>query len=160
MSTLAASQASAGQFREAEATQERAIAIAPKEQVVNGEKMIALYRRAIAFRDRPRTAYETPEDADLDVVKQAAVNERIGAFTGRAQRAEYVEPVGGQPPRGQQAQYVPPVKNGRYIDSNAPPESGWKNLVPKSLMGDPNATAPKQPPGPPKARLFNPKGRI
>lgn len=160
LSTLAAAQASAGQFQEAEATQERAIAIAPKEQVINGEKMIALYRREIPFRDRPMTAYEAPEDADLDQVKQAAVNERIGAFTGRAQRAEYVEPVGAQPPRGQQTQYVPPVRNGRYIDPNAPPESGWKNLLPKSLMGDPNATAPKQLPGPPKARLFGPKGRI
>ncbi len=160
LSTLAAAQASAGQFREAENMQERAIAIAPKDQLVNGEKMIALYRREIAFRDRPMTAYETPEDADLDEVKQAAVNERIGALTGRAQRAEYVEPVGGQPPRGQQTQYVPPTRNGRYVDPNVPPESGWKNLLPKSLMGDPNATAPKQPPGPPKARLFSPKGRI
>ena len=127
---------------------------------MTGEKMMALYRREIAFRDRPMTAYETPEDADLDQVKQAAVDERIGALTGRAQRAEYVEPVGAQPPRGQQTQYVPPTRNGRYVDPNAPPESGWKNLLPKSLMGDPNATAPKQPPGPPKARLFSPKGRI
>lgn len=159
LSTLAAAQASANQFREAEATQERAIALAPKDQVVNGEKMIALYRREIAFRDRPRTAYEAPEDADLDQVKQAAVNERIGAFTGRANRAEYVEPVGAPPARGQQAQYVPPVKNGRYIDPAAPPqESGWKDLIPKSLQGDPNAS--KQPPGPQKARLFGPKGRI
>jgi hypothetical protein len=160
LSTLAAAQASAGQFREAETTQERAIAIAPREQVLNGEKMIALYRREIAFRDRPITAYEAPEDADLDQVKQAAVNEKIGAFAGRAARADYVEPAGSPPARGQQAQYVPPVKNGRYVDPAAPPESGWKNLLPKSLMGEPNPNGAKQPPGPPKARLFGPKGRI
>lgn len=160
LSTLAAAQASAEQFREAEATQERAIAIAPKDQVVNGEKMMALYRREIAFRDRPITSYEAPEDADLEAAKQAAFNEKVGAFTGRASRAEYVEPVGAPPARGQQAQYVPPVKNGRYIDPAAPPESGWKNLLPKSLLGDPSSGAPQQPPGPQKARLFSPKGRI
>jgi hypothetical protein len=126
--------------------------------VLNGEKMIALYRREIAFRDRPLTSYEAPEDANLEQVKQAAVNERIGALTGRASQAQYVEPVGAQPPRGQQTQYVPPTRNGRYIDPNAPQESGWKDFLPKSLMGDPNA--PKQPPGPPRTRLFSPKGRI
>jgi tetratricopeptide (TPR) repeat protein len=161
LSTLAAAQASAAQFKQAEATQERAIAIAPKDQVVNGEKMMALYRREIAFRDRPLTAYETPEDANLEQVKQAALQEKIGAVTGRAQQAEYVEPVGAPPARGQQAQYVPPVRNGRYIDpSTMPQESGWKNLLPKSLLGQPDTNTPQQPPGPQKARLFGPKGRI
>ncbi len=160
LSTLAAAQASARQFREAQATQERAIAAAPKEQVVNGEKMMALYRREIAFRDRPITAYETPEEADLDQVKQAAVNERIGAITGRAKRADYVEPIAA-PPRGQQTQYVPPMRNGRYIDSRNPqPESGWNGLIPKSLMGNPSPSGATQPTGPQRARLFGPKGRI
>jgi tetratricopeptide (TPR) repeat protein len=51
LETLAAAQASNGLFAEAKDTQERAIAKAPREQLVAAEKRMALYQRDLAYRE-------------------------------------------------------------------------------------------------------------
>jgi len=76
LSTLAAAQASAGMFSEAQETQEQAIAAAAKEEVVTAEKMMSLYRREIAYRDRPFTAFTTPEEIEDPQVRQATAPDR------------------------------------------------------------------------------------
>ncbi len=54
LETLAAAQASAGQFAEAKATQEKAIASVPRDQLVAAEKRMALYQKDLAFREVSR----------------------------------------------------------------------------------------------------------
>jgi tetratricopeptide (TPR) repeat protein len=87
LSTLAAAQASAGLFKEAKATQEKAISKAGKGEVVTAEKMMSLYHRDIAFRERPRTAYTPSEEIDDRTVRQASGVERLrqnlGVFPNR-----------------------------------------------------------------------------
>jgi tetratricopeptide (TPR) repeat protein len=72
LSTLAAAQASAGLFAEAKDTQEKAIAKAAKRDVVTAEKMMSLYDRDLAFRERPRTAFQPSEEMEDRNVRQAS----------------------------------------------------------------------------------------
>lgn len=111
LSTLAAAQASGNLFKEAQATQEKAIAAATKEEMLTGEKMMSLYQRELAYRDRPFTA-TTPIE-ELDEVQQAAASEPI-------------EPVG--PPNGnrrpmnnqvRQAQAIAPIQQGNARQGNS-----------------------------------------
>ncbi len=62
LETLAAAQANAELFAQAKETQEKAIAKAPRSEVVTAEKRLALYQREQAFRDRPRVAFAPPEE--------------------------------------------------------------------------------------------------
>ncbi len=54
LEALAAAQASAGQFAEAKETQEKAIAKAPRDQLVAAEKRMALYQQDLAYREVSR----------------------------------------------------------------------------------------------------------
>jgi tetratricopeptide (TPR) repeat protein len=72
LETLAAAQANAGKFAEAQATQELAIAKAPRAELVSTEKRMALYQRDLAFRERPRIAYKTPEEQEAKQVRKAS----------------------------------------------------------------------------------------
>jgi tetratricopeptide (TPR) repeat protein len=110
LSTLATAQASAGLFKEAQETQEQAIAAAPKENVVTAEKMMSLYRREIAYVDRPFSAFQTPEEMDEKQVRQASANEPLRPSRGQPQgrRAWFQAPVnqpGGVAPRQPPSQY-------------------------------------------------------
>ena len=87
LSTLAAAQASAGLFKEAKATQEKAIAKAAKGEVLTAEKMMSLYQREIAYRDRPITAFDGPEMMDENDVQQAAASEPIDGAPQQESRA-------------------------------------------------------------------------
>jgi tetratricopeptide (TPR) repeat protein len=94
LSTLAAAQASSGLFKEAQETQEQAIAAATKEDVVTAEKMMSLYRREIAYRDRPFTAFKTPEQIDDKQVRQATAIEPARPSQGQQpKRAWFQEPT-------------------------------------------------------------------
>ncbi len=61
LETLAAAHANAGAFDEAKSTQEKAIALAPKHELVAAEKRMALYQRELAFRERTRQALAAEE---------------------------------------------------------------------------------------------------
>lgn len=92
LSTLAAAQAAADKFKEARETQEQAIAAAAENQRVTAEKMMGLYQREIAYRDRPFTAFTPPEEMDDSEVRQASGSEpAAGAPAGR--RAWFDQPV-------------------------------------------------------------------
>jgi hypothetical protein len=72
--------------------------------------MMSLYRREVAYRDRPFTAFTTPEEIDDKQVRQATAIEpaRPGPAQPPGQRAWYQEPVGqpnGQAPRQPPSQY-------------------------------------------------------
>ncbi len=143
LTTLAAAQASAGNFNGARTTQEKAIAAAPQEQVVAGEKMMSLYQRETAFRDRPVTAYERPEDIDDKQVRQAAVQEMLGRGNEQPNRqAEYRQPVPGEQPAATQQPRQP-----RRLPWQAQPSPPLQQQPPQ-----------QQPPA--RARLFGPRGRI
>jgi tetratricopeptide (TPR) repeat protein len=75
LSTLAAAQASAGDFDEAKATQEKAIQKASKAELATAEKMMGLYRRDIAFRERPRTAVKPIEEREDGKARQTTAQE-------------------------------------------------------------------------------------
>lgn len=75
LSTLAAAQASAGDFDEAKATQEKAIHKASKGDLATAQKMMGLYKREIAFRERPRTAVKPIEEREDGKVRQATAQE-------------------------------------------------------------------------------------
>ncbi len=62
LETLAAAQANAGRFDEAREAQEKAIAKAPRGELVAAEKRMALYGRDLAYRERPRVDYTKPEE--------------------------------------------------------------------------------------------------
>ena len=98
LSTLAAAQASAGFFKEAKATQEKAISKAGKGEVVTAEKMMSLYHRDVAFRERPRTAYTPSEEIEDRAVRQASgvekLRQNLGVFPTR-------QASGASPPRSQ-----------------------------------------------------------
>lgn len=98
LSTLAAAQASAGLFKEAKATQEKAITKAGKGEVVTAEKMMSLYHRDVAFRERPRTAYTPSEEIEDRAVRQASgvekLRQNLGVFPTR-------QASGASPPRSQ-----------------------------------------------------------
>jgi tetratricopeptide (TPR) repeat protein len=135
LSTLAAAQASAEDFEAARKTQEQAIAAAAKDDVLTAEKMLSLYQREIAFRDRPVTAFTTPEEMEEDAV----------------QPASGTEPLDGQrAPEGRRAWF------------NRPAEGAPGDLPPESARMPRRGPAPHQgtPARPPKARLFSPSGRI
>lgn len=136
LSTLAAAQASAGLFKEARQTQEQAIAAAPKKDRLTAEKMIALYQRDIAYRDRPFTAFKTPEEMDEKQVRQASAAEPLGPKKA--------------PPTGRRAWFQTPDGEPKGRPQSRRPSfqfPGW----PES----------SQPTGrPPKTRLFAPRGRI
>ena len=87
LATLAAAQANAGMFEEAKATQEKAIAKAGKGEVVTAEKMMSLYHRDVAFRERPRTAYTPSEEIEDRAVRQASgvekIRQNLGVFPTR-----------------------------------------------------------------------------
>ena len=145
LSTLAAAQASASLFGEAQKTQEQAIAAAAKEDVLTAEKMMSLYQREIAFRDRPLTAFKTPEELTDKEVRQAAANEPIdpnAAPSGR--RAWFQAPPSG--PRGN------PQGGATGPPRRLPPPSQVPGHMPGQLPGQMEL--------PPKARLFSPRGRI
>jgi len=99
LSTLAAAQASAGKFNDAERTQEQAIAKATQSEKVTAEKMMALYRRDVAYRETPRTAFELPEDEQEKTVLQASKEmlRRPAANRYPVRQAGATAPVG--PPR-------------------------------------------------------------
>ena len=98
LSTLAAAQASAGLFKEAKATQEKAISKAAKGEVLTAEKMMSLYHRDVAFRERPRTAYTPSEEIEDRAVRQASgvekLRQNLGVFPTR-------QASGASPPRSQ-----------------------------------------------------------
>lgn len=98
LSTLAAAQASAGLFKEAKVTQEKAIAKAGKGEIVTAEKMMSLYHRDVAFRERPRTAYTPSEEIEDRAVRQASgvekLRQNLGVFPTR-------QASGAAPPRSQ-----------------------------------------------------------
>jgi tetratricopeptide (TPR) repeat protein len=74
LETLAAAQAADSQFTEAKETQERAIAIAPRVELVPAEKRMALYQRDLAYRDPPKQKF-TPlhgEEPDPTPVRKAS----------------------------------------------------------------------------------------
>jgi len=80
LETLAAAQANAGQFAEAKATQEKAIAKAPRSELVPAEKRMGLYQRELAYREEARPDYSRPEDEDeKHAVRRAAAYERAQA---------------------------------------------------------------------------------
>lgn len=136
LSTLAAAQASAGMFDEAQQSQERAITAAAKKDAVTAEKMMSLYRREIAYRDRPFTAFTTPEEIEDKQVRQATALEPARRDTNRQRQAQ------PRPhPQAQRAWFQePPANPGRM--RRPPPRTGV-------------------PPGrPPRSRLFAPRGRI
>ena len=62
LETLAAAQANAGNFKEAQQTQEKAISKVPRSELVAAEKRMALYGRELAYRERPSVAFTKPED--------------------------------------------------------------------------------------------------
>jgi tetratricopeptide (TPR) repeat protein len=139
LSTLAAAQASAELFDEARKTQEKAIAAAAKEDVLTAEKMMSLYQRQIAYRDRPFTAFTTPEEMEDKEVRQASGSEPVGAPGA---------------PAGRRAWFAtPPVPQPGEIPPGAQP--------PRRLPGPGEMQqGPGQPQRPAKGRLFSPKGRI
>jgi tetratricopeptide (TPR) repeat protein len=140
LSTLAAAQASAELFEEAQQTQEQAIASAPKQEVVTAEKLMSLYQRQIAFRDRPLTAFKTPEEMDESDVRPAAAFEPAG-------------PQEAAPPGRQTWYQVPP---GQPLPAPQPGGAmqAPRRLPPPSEM--PREIPPQQAP-PQKARLFSPR---
>jgi tetratricopeptide (TPR) repeat protein len=151
LSTLAAAQASAGQFKEAQETQERAIALAPSDQVVTGEKMMALYRREIAFRDRPITAFETPESTPEHEIRQANAEQIFGPPPER--RALFTSPPPAQASRQPAMQTQ---RAGSRYQNVAPPQQQPNRS--ESFFSRGSQPTNQQPPA--KSRLFGPKGKI
>jgi tetratricopeptide (TPR) repeat protein len=157
LSTLAAAQASAGQYPEAQATQEKVIAAAPKDQVLTGEKMMSLYQREIAYRDRPITAFDGPEMMDENDVQQAAASEPIDGAPQQESRALFQAANPRSSADQSQQPGVPlPGAPGRYGMQGQAPQQGQ---VPQQFQRQPQP-APQQPQPAPRARLFGPKGKI
>lgn len=77
LETLAAAQANAGQFTEAKQTQEQAIALTPRGELVAAEKRLGLYQRDVAFREPARTGFAKPEDQSEQEVRQASAEEPV-----------------------------------------------------------------------------------
>jgi tetratricopeptide (TPR) repeat protein len=76
LETLAAAQANAGLFKEAKETQEKAIAAAPRNELVPAEKRMALYQRDLAYRDPPRQSFAPVggEQQDSEVRQASATS--------------------------------------------------------------------------------------
>ncbi|MEX0977782.1 MAG: tetratricopeptide repeat protein, partial [Pirellulales bacterium] len=146
LSTLAAAQASAGLFGEAQKTQEQAIAAAAKEDVLTAEKMMALYQREIAFRDRPLTAFKTPEEMTDNEVRQAAANAPI-------------DPNAAGPP-GRRTWFQSPPSGPRGTPQGGTMGAPRRLPPPSQVPGQMPGQRPGQIEQPPKARLFSPRGRI
>jgi tetratricopeptide (TPR) repeat protein len=165
LSTLAAAQASANQFAEAQATQEKAIAAAPQEQVLTGEKMMSLYQRDIAYRDRPMTAFDGPEQMDEKAVKQAAASEPIDEGLPQGRQALF-QTANPRPPMAQPQQPTaraprpqPRGTMGRYGDQGPPAEIAPARTGLFQQFQGQQPPAQKNPTAP-RARLFGPKGKI
>ena len=163
LSTLAAAEANAGQYEAARATQEKAIAAAPKDQVVTGEKMMALYQREIAFRDRPLTAFSTPEDTAEKEIRQANANELIDRITPKGSRAFFQAPAAQEqsqegPQPGMQSPAAAP--GGRYGSPPRVPRQLPQQGVQQQYQPLPEQGQPQQQQPAPRTRLFGPKGRI
>jgi hypothetical protein len=87
LETLAAAQANAGNFAEAKKTQERAIAKAPRAELVPAEKRMGMYQRDLAYRENPRPDFAKPEEEDeKHAVRRAAAYEK--ARKEQSQRAD------------------------------------------------------------------------
>ncbi len=154
LTTLAAAQASAGQFDAAKSTQEQAIAVAPQEQVVTGEKMMALYQREIAFRDRPITSFSTPEETPESEIRQAAVNEFLDKIM--PSKRAFFHGSESNPRQPAQAKPAPAGQyDGRY---SAPPRQLPSASRPSQQDQRQPAAEPQQEQQ--RTRLFGPKGRI
>ncbi|HEV3137776.1 MAG TPA: tetratricopeptide repeat protein, partial [Pirellulales bacterium] len=77
LETLAAAQANAGLFKEAKDTQEKAIAKAPRGELVPAEKRMALYQRDLAYRDPPRQSFAPVGGENQDhQVRQASATSK------------------------------------------------------------------------------------
>jgi tetratricopeptide (TPR) repeat protein len=85
LETLAAAQASAGQHADAKATQEKAIASVPRDQLVEAEKRMAMYQKELAYREVSRQ--------DLIAAKQARQEEAAEKRRFPVQQATAEEPV-------------------------------------------------------------------
>lgn len=72
LETLAAAEASANLFAKAKATQEKAIALAPRPELVTAEKRMSIYQRDLAYRELPRKAFTPPEERDTNVRQATA----------------------------------------------------------------------------------------
>ena len=93
LETLAAAQANAGQFAEAKETQEKAIAKAPRAELVGSEKRMALYQRDLAYRERPRVGFKTPEEQDDKQVRKASATSPPRG-RGRPSASKAYDPLG------------------------------------------------------------------
>ncbi len=159
LSTLAAAEANAGQYEAARATQEKAIAAAPKDQVLTGEKMMALYQRELAFRDRPLTAFSTPEETAEKEIRQANANEVIDRITPKGSRAFFqARSAQEQPQQGPQSEMQQPAPGGRYGSPPRAPRQLPQQDAPQQYQRRPEQGQPQQPA--PRTRLFGPKGKI
>ncbi|REK17912.1 MAG: tetratricopeptide repeat protein [Planctomycetota bacterium] len=153
LTTLAAAQASAGKFDEALASQDKAISAAAEEDVATGEKMMSLYQRQIAFRDRAVTSFKTPEEIEDSEIQRTAVGERFG--------------LGPKPPEAERAIYQQPAAPGPgYAQPAGGIMQGQSGRLPPPRYSNPGQAVPpqrqprQQPPPPKRARLFAPRGKI
>ena len=137
LETLAAAQASAGQFAEAKEAQEKAIALAPRGDLVAAEKRMAMYQRDVAFREQSRGELIAAKETRAQIaaserklpfpVKRASANEPIeeGAPAGNSQsRSLQSRPMQSGAMQGRPTQSRPP-------QANRPPATRpWSNQPP------------------------------
>jgi tetratricopeptide (TPR) repeat protein len=114
LETLAAAEANAEQFSEAKATQEQAIAKAPKHELVPAEKRMALYQRELAYRETPHGELAAAGLPSRD---------RVGPNTYPVQQASAEEAAGG---RGVTYPEVQRLPEGQAVPGGPPrAKSGW-----------------------------------
>jgi tetratricopeptide (TPR) repeat protein len=119
LETLAAAQASAALFDQAKETQEKAIALVPRDELVAAEKRMALYQRDLAYRE---------------VSQQQMVAENQARTEAEAQRRRFpVRQAGAEVPDGPQHDVVYPEAQPDYRQqpmTEPPSRSFWSRLNP------------------------------
>jgi tetratricopeptide (TPR) repeat protein len=120
LETLAAAQASAGQYAEAKATQEKAIANVPRGELVGAEKRMALYQKELAYREVSRQDQIAARQARQEEaaekrrfpVQQATAEEPVDPALVGPEQVRYPEDELGYDPSIEQEPVPAPKKRG------------------------------------------------
>jgi tetratricopeptide (TPR) repeat protein len=120
LESLAAAQASAGQYAEAKATQEKAIANVPRDELVAAEKRMALYQKDLAYRETSRQDLIAAKQARQEEaaekrrfpVQQATAEEPVDAAFDGPENVRYPEDELGHDPSMEQEPVPAPKKRG------------------------------------------------
>lgn len=162
LETLAAAQASAGQFAEAKESQEKAIALAPRGDLVAAEKRMAMYQRDVAYREQSRGEMIAAKETRAQIaaserklpfpVKRASANEPIddGAPAGNPQARPAMQ---GQPMPSRSPQASRPGA------SRPPATRPWSNQPPVNPGAPPQDQGYYQDQAPPQQQRSAPRPR-